>query len=99
MGVKKEDCQIGVQCIVNDKTTSWNTELGVENNGMHAFVYKKEGSFFTDPQFEIPIGTKVEIVDVVKRRANGSTVVFKIVDHERIYSAYWCCFKSKVNLI
>ena len=99
MSIKKDNCIVGTKIIVNDKVTQWNDNVMSENqNGLHAWKYDKSGHKIGDPECQIPPSTVLEITDKVKRRKNGTSVLFKLQNEDTIYESYWCCIKPKTNL-
>jgi hypothetical protein len=101
MSIKKDNCIIGTKIIVNDKVTKWNENVtfSLNQNGLHAWKYNTSGHFIGDTDLQIPINTTLEIVDKVKRRKNGTSVLFKIQNEDTIYESFWCCIKPKTDLI
>jgi hypothetical protein len=96
--VEKDVCLPGTKVIVNDKFIKWNSELGAKNNGLFAFIYKMTRP--SDKNFEIPVGTVLEILNKPKQyQEAGVQIPFKIEGDERIFASYWVNFKHKVDLI
>lgn len=92
---KKEDCVIGTKGVVNSKISSWNIQLGSKNNGLICFEFTNDGVVL-DSEIELPPNTEIEIQSPPKRiSSNGSLIQFKVND--KIMSAWWICFKQKVN--
>ena len=96
--VKKEEVVLaGTKVIVNSKIIKWNSELGAVNNGLYSFYYKNTGP--TDAKFEIPVGTKLEIVKGPKQIGEaGVQVAFKVEGENGTFASFWVNFKHKVDL-
>ena len=99
--VKKSDMVPGFRVVVNAKDVKWNTEMGVTKNGLHCWKHNPLGHKIGDAEAEAPIGHLIEIVEKVKRRKNGSTVLFRFpklsgIEH-MVFAAFWCGFRHKVD--
>lgn len=97
--MKKEQCLPNVKGVVNHKVSKWNTDMGTRLNGLVAFDFK-EGGILIGEEIEILPDTPIFILSKpTKFNGNGNQVKFKIDNSDRIFSAWWFCFKQKVNLI
>jgi hypothetical protein len=98
--VNREQCIPGLKVIVNDKIIKWNTSMGTEKNGLMCFQpHSSGGHMIGDPEFEILPGTELELLSKVKRfGVGGIQVRFKIIGSDQILSAWWICFKHKINI-
>jgi hypothetical protein len=97
--MKKEECLPNAKGKVNHKVSKINTDMGTKYNGLVAFDYKTDGVLLGQ-EIEILPNTDIEILSKPTRfNGNGNQVKFKIDESERIFSAWWICFKQKVDLV
>ncbi len=97
--ITKENCNLNVRVVVNDKATKWNSNMGTSQNGLVCFVFKHDGVIMSD-ELEVIPGTKLTILSKPKRfNESGNQVKFKIDGSEIVYSAWWVAFKHKVDLL
>ena len=97
--IKKDQCEIGVNVVVNNKVTKWNTEMNVPNNALMGFVFNAEGHSLCSGEVGINVGTQLELLGKPRRvHDSGVQIKFKIQGDETIYASWWICFKHKVDL-
>lgn len=97
--ITKEQCIDNTVVIVNAKVTKLNSEIGAKNNGLVCFPFNKNGTLMGEEK-ELPVGTKLIILSKPKRfNGNGNQVKFKLENDSTVLSAWWICFKHKVDLI
>lgn len=97
--MKKEECLPNTKGIVNHKVTKWNTDMNTKFNGLVAFPFKEKGVFMGE-EIEILPTTEIFILSKpTKFNGNGNQVKFKIDESDRVFSAWWICFKQKVDLV
>lgn len=97
--ITREDCVPNQLVIVNNKVTKFNTLMGTTVNGMVAFPFKPEGVLMGE-EIEIKPDTRITILSKPKEfNGNGNQVKFKLDGDDTIFSAWWICFKHKVDKI
>jgi hypothetical protein len=97
--IKKEQCLPGTRCIVNSKMTNWNVLYSTSYNGLVCHVFDEEG-LTINGRCELIPGSVIEIIDQPKRyNGGGAQVKFKIEDSETVMSAWWSCFKPKIDIL
>lgn len=93
--ITKEQCVVGTKVVVNNQKSKWNIDLGSTRNGIVNKVFN-DNVFGVNK--EVVPGTTLTIVSKPKKRNNINTVLFTIEGDDTVYSTYWICFKSKVDL-
>lgn len=97
--IKKEKCIENTSVIINDKVIKANSDIGTINNGLVCFRFHKDGVYMGEEK-ELPVGTKLIILSKPKRfNESGNQVKFKLENDDTILSAWWICFKHKVDII
>lgn len=97
--INKYQCIENTVVVVNNKETNWNLSMNTKFNGLVCFPFNKQGTLMGEEK-EIPIGTKLTILSKPKRfNNNGNQIKFKLENDETVLSAWWICFKHKVDLI
>ncbi len=99
--IKKEQCIIGTKVKINDKISRFNNGVGAKHNGLICMVFNKDGVLsFSGQEREVFPGVILTIQSKPKRfNGNGNQIKFTIEEDETLYSAWWICFKSKVDLV
>jgi len=96
--IEKHECLTGVTGVVNNRPSKWNQEMGAKNNGLVCFVFKQDGFSVGDKEYEVPVGTNIEVVVKPKRIGeSGVQVRFKVEGDETILAAWWVVFKHKID--
>lgn len=97
--ITKEQCLVGTKVKVNHTKTRWNTEMGTKNNGLVCFPFKKLGVHI-DEEMELSPDSVLVIQSKPKKfNGNGNQVKFTIEGSDTIMSAWWICFKHKVDIV
>lgn len=97
--IKKEQCVPGTRCIINQKKTKWNEDMGTTQNGLVCHVFDKSGVLMSSERELLP-GTCIEIIAPPKRIGeSGVQVRFKFDGNDTLMAAWWVSFKHKVDII
>lgn len=97
--IDKTQCIQNTIVVVNNKQTKWNLDMNTKFNGLVCFPFNEKGTLVGEEK-EILVGTKLIILSKPKRfNGNGNQVKFKLENDDTILSAWWICFKHKVDLI
>jgi hypothetical protein len=97
--ITKEQCIPGTKCIVNQKKTRWNEDIGTIQNGLVCHIFERDGVTIGNEKELIP-GSFIEIIAPPRRIGeSGVQVRFKIEGSDTIMAAWWICFKPKVDII
>lgn len=97
--IDKTQCIENTVVVVNNKNLKFNSDMGTNFNGLVCFPFNKQGTLMGQEK-EILVGTKLIILSKPKRfNGNGNQVKFKLENDETVLSAWWICFKHKVDLI
>lgn len=101
MKMEKATCLPGTKAIISDRPSKWNKDVGGINNGLVCFKFTQNGVKIGDGFLELPPNSEIIILSKPKKfnNGNGVQVQFSIKNSSEILSAWWVCFKSKVELI
>lgn len=96
--ITKEQCLNGVKAVINCKKTSWNVSVNSKQNGLMCFPFA--GGYSELNEKELLPNVKITILSKPKRfNACGVQVKFLVEGDDTIMSAWWICFKHKVDLL
>lgn len=97
--ITKEQCTPGTKCIINQKRTKYNEQIGAQQNGLICFQFDKHG-VIPGNEIELLPGSIIEIISSPKRVGeSGVQLKFKVEGNDTIMAAWWICIKSKADII
>jgi hypothetical protein len=99
--ITKEQCLPNTRVVVNEKYVKINKQLGATSNGLFAFSFQDGGGITTKtPIITITKGCIITLLSKPKMfNGNGNQVLIELDGSGVVWSTYWSCLKSKVDLI